>query len=50
MAHVLHGEGRVLVLRVDPDHPVAQTPHGEDGPGWEGGTAGTGPGGEGGYI
>ena len=34
VAHILHGEGRVLVFRVDPDDAVAQPSHGEDGPGW----------------
>lgn len=35
VAHILHCESRVLVLGVDPDDPVAQPAHGQDGPGWE---------------
>lgn len=35
MTHVLHSEGGVLVLCVDPDDPVTQTRHGEHGPGGE---------------
>lgn len=37
MTHVLHGEGGVLVLGVDPDDAVAQSAHGQDGTGREGG-------------
>lgn len=33
VADVLDGESRVLVLRVDPDHPVTQPTHGQYGPG-----------------
>lgn len=35
MTHILHRQGGVLVLCVDPDDPVTQTRHGEHGPGGE---------------
>lgn len=38
MTHILHSEGGVLVLRVDPDDPVTQPRHGEHSPGRKRGT------------
>lgn len=35
VADVLNSESRILVLRVHSDHTMAQSAHGEDGPGWQ---------------
>ena len=43
VTNILNSESRVFVLRVHPDHPVAQPTHGQDGPGWKWSTTSTGP-------
>lgn len=35
MSHILDGESRVLVFSVDPDDPMAQPSHGQDGSRWK---------------
>lgn len=45
VAHILYSEGRIFVLCVDPDHPVAQAAHGQDGPCWQRSSTCTRPGG-----